>query len=262
MKKINKFLLLIVFLFSLLLFGCGTPNVYGELQKALNNTITEFKETYDLNNITENIDFIYEDENGYSYLWNSSNQEVITNNGLVTRKLENVEVILTVRVYSGVIYCQDTITCIVIKMETDGYTYDIENTKSLLTIFDLNEVDEDKQYNNHLDVVAYIYYYHKLPSNYLTKSEAKSLGWKGSGNLWVNDILTGKNIGGDTFNNREQLLPITASNTYIEVDVNNNGGSRGTYRIVYNRYTFDIYYTDNHYASFTYMIGVLNDSSN
>lgn len=262
MKKINKFLILIVFLFSFLLFGCGTPDIYGELQNALNNTITEFKETYDLNNITENIDFIYEDENGYSYLWNSSNQDVITNNGLVTRKLENVEVILTVRVYSGIIYCQETITCIVIKMETDGYTYDIENTKSLLTIFDLNEVEEDKQYNNHLDVVAYIYYFHKLPSNYLTKSEAKSLGWKGSGNLWVNDILTGKNIGGDTFNNREQLLPITASNTYIEVDVNNNGGTRGTYRIVYNRYTFDIYYTDNHYASFTYMIGVLNDSSN
>ena len=261
MRKFNKFLILVIFLFSLILFGCNTPNVYENLQIALNDTIADFKESYDVNNITDNIDFIQSDENGYFYLWDSSNTEVISNNGLVTRKYQDVEVILTIRVYSGLIYCQESITCIVTKLETDGHTYDLEGTKSLLTIFVLNKVEEGKEYNNHLDVIAYIYYYHKLPKNYLTKSQAKSLGWKGSGNLWVNETLQGKNIGGDTFNNREQRLPITDSNTYIEVDVNNNGGTRGTYRIVYNRYTFDIYYTDDHYATFTYMIGVLDGNN-
>ena len=73
--------------------------------------------------------------------------------------------------------------------------------------------------------------------------------------MWANDSLFGKCIGGDTFNNREGILPSTASNTYIEVDVNCTNGNRGAYRIVYNRYTFDIYYTDDHYESFIYMIG-------
>lgn len=262
MKRLNKFLLLIVLLFSLILFGCNTVDVYAQLQTSLNNTINEIKEQYDLENITEDINFIYEDENGFSYLWNSDNPDVITNNGFVTRQIKDVVVTITVRIYSDDVYFQDSFTCVVIKLESDGYTYDVEGTKSFLTIFDLNEVKEDGEYNSHLDVVAYIYYFHKLPSNYLTKSQAKSLGWKGSGNVWVNDKLQGKNIGGDTFNNREQILPITAPNTYIEVDVNNNGGSRGTNRIVYNRYTFDIYFTNNHYASFTFMIGALDDSSN
>lgn len=261
MKKFNRLIILIVFIFSLLLFGCNTPDTYTLLQASLNNTINEIKEQYDLDNITEDINFKYEDENGFSYLWNSSEPEVITNNGFVTRQLKDVEVIITVRVYSEDVFCQGSFTCVVVKLESDGYTYDIEGTKSLLTIFELNEVEEGKEYNNHLDVVAYIYYFHKLPSNYLTKSQAKSLGWKGSGNVWVNDKLQGKNIGGDTFNNREGRLPLTESNTYIEVDVNTNGGSRGMYRIVYNRYTFDVYYTADHYGTFTFMIGALDDNN-
>lgn len=262
MKRFNRILILIAFIFSLFLFGCTpTIDVYAQLQTALDSTINEIKENYDLENITEDIDFIYEDEYGFSYLWDSSNPDVISDNGFVTRKLNDVEVTITVRVYSDDVYCQGSFTCIVVKLKSDGYTYDIEGTKSLLTIYELNEVEEDEEYNNYLDVVAYIYYFHKLPSNYLTKSQAKSLGWRGSGNVWVNDQLQGKNIGGDTFNNREGRLPATASNTYVEVDVNNNGGSRGMYRIVYNRYTFDIYYTADHYGTFTFMIGVLNDSN-
>lgn len=261
MKRFSKLLILFSFLLSLFLFGCNSPDVYSQLQTALDTTISEIQENYDLNNITDDIQFKYEDEYGFSYLWDSSNPDVITDNGFVTRQLIDTEVTITVRVYSEDIYYQGSFSCVVIKLESDGYTYDLQNVKSLLSVYDLNEVKEEEQYNNYLDVVAYIYYFHKLPSNYLTKSQAKSLGWKGSGNVWANEQLKGKNIGGDTFNNREQRLPITASNTYIEVDVNCSGGTRGMYRIVYNRYTFDIYYTDDHYATFTYMIGVLNDSN-
>ena len=258
MKKILRSLILIFILsFSLFLIGCETVSEYSLMQFALAETIEEFKETYDVNNITEDLEFITTDENNYTYSWSSSNPEVISNTGEVTRQIQNTEVILTVKLYNDTYYVDDTIICIVIKLEGDGHTYDLNNQKSLLSVYDLNEVLENGEYNDYLDVVAYIYFFQKLPSNYLTKSQAKSLGWKGSGNVWVNDQLRGKNIGGDTFKNNEKLLPIVDTNTYIEVDVNCSNGTRGQYRIVYNRYTFDIYYTSNHYGSFTYMIGVL-----
>lgn len=145
-----------------------------------------------------------------------------------------------------------------IEKANDGYTYDLENTKSQLKVSDLNTVYEDQEYSNYLDVASYIYHFHKLPKNYLTKSKAESLGWNGSGsNVWQNDALYGKLIGGDTFYNNEGNLPEVKGYAYVEVDVNCNGGNRGRYRLVYNKTTWDIYYTKNHYDSFVYLIGVL-----
>lgn len=257
MKNTKKVLLILLLFLSLIIVGCNNNVNYDNVKIKLDETITEFKEAYDINNITENITFITVDEENYYYIWESSNQDVITNNGLVNRQSEDVSVIITVKIFYKEIYFTDSFTCIVLKIESDGYTYDVENTQSFLTIYELNTVDENNEYNDHLSVIAYIYYFQKLPNNFLTKSQAKKLGWKGSGNVWANDSLKGKNIGGDTFNNYEQILPIVNDNTYIELDVNCSNGSRGKYRIVYNRYTFDIYYTDDHYNSFTYMIGVL-----
>lgn len=259
MNKIKKILSVLLLVFTMLFVGCGLSNNgnnnYEKVKEELQETITEFKQQYDIENITDDLSFINVDENNYYYTWTSSNPQVISNNGLVNRQKEDVEVVITVKVYYNDVYFEDKITCVVLKIENDGYTYDIENTKSFLTIYELNTVSIDGEYNDYLDVVAYIYYYKKLPSNFLTKSQAKKLGWKGSGNVWVNEALKGKNIGGDTFNNYEGALPAVQEKTYVEVDVNCNNGSRGKYRIVYNRYTFDIYYTDDHYSTFTYMIG-------
>ena len=98
-----------------------------------------------------------------------------------------------------------------------------------------------------------------MPSNYLTKKQAEALGWSGSGNdVWQNDSLRGKLIGGDTFYNNEGNLPNVTGYAYIEVDVNCSNGRRGAHRIVYNKYTWDIYYTSNHYDSFVYLIGQLD----
>lgn len=257
MKNIKKIIYILFLLSLLIIIGCNNNVNYDNVKIKLDETISEFKETYDIDNITEDVTFITVDEDNYYYSWISSNQDVITNNGLVTRQLEDVEVEITVKIFYKDIYFADSFTCVVLKIENDGYTYDVKNTKSFLTVYELNDVIKSEEYNNYLDVIAYIYYFQKLPQNYLTKSQAKKLGWKGSGNVWVNESLKGKNIGGDTFNNYEQILPIVNDNTYIELDVNCSNGSRGKYRIVYNRYTFDIYYTDDHYNSFTYMIGVL-----
>lgn len=260
MKKIYKSICFILLILLLFISGCGSSST-NSLKKALEETIEEFTSTYDLNNVTDDLEFIEVDKYGYYYLWDSSNKDVISNFGEVTRQPKNQEVTLTIKIFDVSndehLFYQQSVKCIVIKIDSNGYTYDLNNTKSFLCVDDLIEVIEGEEYVNYLEVIAYIYYFQELPNNYLTKSEAKALGWSGSGNVWTNDKLMNKCIGGDTFNNYEKLLPIVNENTYIEVDVNCRDGIRGKYRIVYNRYTFDIYYTDDHYNSFTYMIGVL-----
>ena len=46
------------------------------------------------------------------------------------------------------------------------------------------------------------------------------------------------------------MLP-DSDDKYIECDINANGTSRGAERIVYNTGDFKVYYTDDHYNTFT-----------
>ena len=107
-------------------------------------------------------------------------------------------------------------------------------------------VVENGEYCTVDEVAAYIKEFHKLPSNYITKKEAQSLGWHGGP---LKEYASGKSIGGDVFTNRQHILPVTDSK-YIECDINANGTSRGPERIVYNEGTFKVYYTPDHYESF------------
>lgn len=110
-------------------------------------------------------------------------------------------------------------------------------------------LDEDGTYNSAEDVSLYLYTYHHLPSNYITKSEAGALGWTGGP---VEKYAPGCAIGGDKFGNREGNLP---AGNYHECDVDTIGGSgRGAKRIVYSD-DGRIYYTDDHYATFTLLYG-------
>lgn len=112
------------------------------------------------------------------------------------------------------------------------------------------DISEDGQYCTVNEVAAYIKEYHKLPSNYITKNEAQSLGWHGGP---LKKYAPGKSIGGDTFTNRQGILP-KSSDKYIECDINANGTSRGAERIVYNTGTFQVYYTSDHYNSFVELV--------
>ena len=111
--------------------------------------------------------------------------------------------------------------------------------------WDVNVV-EDGEYCTVDEVAAYIKEFHKLPSNYITKKEAQSLGWHGGP---LKSYAPGKSIGGDTFTNRQHILP-DSDHKYIECDINANGTSRGAERIVYNTGDFSVYYTDDHYDTF------------
>jgi len=110
------------------------------------------------------------------------------------------------------------------------------------------KIEEGKSYFTKEDVAVYIHKFKKLPHNFITKSEAREMGWDNSqGNLW--DITNKKSIGGDRFYNREGLLPEAEGRRYYECDINYSGGYRGAERIVYSNDSL-IFYTDDHYNSF------------
>ena len=104
---------------------------------------------------------------------------------------------------------------------------------------------EGEYYYDLENVVLYLEYYGELPDNYITKDEARALGWKGG---TPERYLEGSAIGGDRFGNREGLLP---EGEYTECDLNTLGeDERGAERLVFSddgRY----YHTEDHYASFT-----------
>ena len=102
-------------------------------------------------------------------------------------------------------------------------------------------------------VAAYLHAYGELPPNFIRKEDARALGWDSAdGNLW--DVTDEMSIGGDRFGNREGLLPEADGRVWYECDVNYAGGFRGAERIVYSNDGL-IYYTDDHYESFTLLYG-------
>lgn len=110
-------------------------------------------------------------------------------------------------------------------------------------------IREDGRYSTPEDVALYLHTYGRLPRNYLTKDAAMRLGWDaGKGNLW--EVTDRMSIGGDVFGNREGLLPAKPGRTWRECDVRYAGGFRGGERIVYSSDGL-IYYSKDHYASFT-----------
>lgn len=109
-------------------------------------------------------------------------------------------------------------------------------------------VEFGEEYNDREHVALYIHIYDELPPNYITKDEARDLGWdSGKGNLW--EVAQGKSIGGDSFGNREGLLPKAKGRSYYECDINYEGGYRGGERIVYSDDGL-VYYSENHYENF------------
>lgn len=100
-------------------------------------------------------------------------------------------------------------------------------------------------------IADYLFTYGELPDNFLTKNEAKALGWDSSKN-YVSDVAPGYSIGGDRFGNYEELLPDASGRKWYEADANYTSGPRGAERVVYSSDGL-VYYTDDHYASFEEM---------
>lgn len=132
-------------------------------------------------------------------------------------------------------------------MATDEDTSYLDPSTSSETAYDdTAAVDEDGTYTTKEEVAEYLHIYGHLPSNFITKKEAKALGWEGGS---LEPFAPGKCIGGDYFGNYEGLLP--EDKDYHECDINTLGAEkRGAERIIYAD-DGSIYYTDDHYESFT-----------
>lgn len=134
-----------------------------------------------------------------------------------------------------------------------SYKYETPEKSSIQRVDGETEaqIDESGEYTSKDDVALYIYTYGKLPSNYITKKEAKKLGWEGG---TLENFAPGKSIGGDRFGNYEGSLPEKKGRNYTECDIDTKGRKRGAKRLVFSNDGL-IYYTDDHYETFTLLYG-------
>ena len=136
--------------------------------------------------------------------------------------------------------------------ETPDTSLPPENPTTVTTTGPEEKLAPDGSYTSKEDVTLYLCQYGKLPGNFITKKDAQNLGWEGGS---LEPYAPGKCIGGDRFGNYEGLLPDKTGRTYTECDIDTLGASsRGAKRIVFSNDGL-IYYTDDHYESFTLLYG-------
>lgn len=141
--------------------------------------------------------------------------------------------------------CGDAVDVII---DYDDSSYEETETETEATL----TVEEYGCYDSKDEVAAYIHAYGHLPSNYISKKEAQSLGWQGGS---LEPYAPGKSIGGSYFGNYEGLLPEADGRSYTECDIDTAGAdSRGAKRIVFSNDGL-IYYTEDHYGSFELLYG-------
>ena len=129
-------------------------------------------------------------------------------------------------------------------IETEPIETEPEETEPVL--------DPGGWYYSAEDVALYLVTYGELPSNFITKNEARDLGWEGGS---VQRYKEGAAIGGDKFGNREGILPKADGRQYYECDIDTDGqNSRGAKRIVFSNDGL-IYYTEDHYETFILLYG-------
>ena len=106
---------------------------------------------------------------------------------------------------------------------------------------------EDGSYTTKEDVALYLIQYGHLPSNFITKKEAREAGWQGGS---LEKVLPGMCIGGDYYGNYEKQLPTAKGRRWTECDINTLGKrSRGAERLIFSNDGL-IYYTGDHYNNF------------
>lgn len=108
------------------------------------------------------------------------------------------------------------------------------------------EIDEKETYTSKDDVAAYLHIYKKLPSNYITRSEAEKLGLNSKGDN-LEKVAPGKFIGGDKYTNENGMFPVEDGRQYYQCEIEDEEGN-GKYLIYSNDGL--IFYTDENYEMF------------
>ena len=94
----------------------------------------------------------------------------------------------------------------------------------------------------------YLIYQSCLPDYYSTKAEAFKAGWKKKF-AFLDQVLPGKTIGGDIYQNREGKLPSSPGRIWREADIDYEGGFRNRRRILYSNDGL-FFATYDHYKTF------------
>ena len=128
--------------------------------------------------------------------------------------------------------------------EVEQDAVDSEEQTKVETEFELPVTDPQQ-------IVNYLGIYGELPENFITKNEAKDLGWDSRYN-YVGEVAPGKSIGGDRFGNYEGQLPSKKGRKWYECDANYRGKKRGAERVLFSSDGL-YYYTNDHYQTFTQM---------
>ncbi len=88
-----------------------------------------------------------------------------------------------------------------------------------------------------------------LPAAYISKKEAKKLGWKQLlGNL--DEVLPGRVIGGDVYKNWDHRLPEAPGRIWYEADFDYSGGYRNHCRLLFSNDGL-LFVTYDHYLTFS-----------
>jgi ribonuclease len=199
----------------------------------------------------------YKQKNRYKKTQNYKKKTVINNsnkNASNTNKKQNIQAVNSDRTKSSDKLNKDIKAAVNNKQSKKNTKKEDTRAKDKTT--NKKTLTENGSYSSKEDVALYIHTYGKLPSNYISKSQAYDIGWEPRlGNLW--GVAKGKSIGGDRFSNRERTLPYKQGRQYYECDIDYDGGHRGAKRIVYSNDGL-VYYTEDHYATFTLLYGQEN----
>ncbi|XMB73187.1 ribonuclease domain-containing protein [Mycoplasmatota bacterium WC30] len=124
-------------------------------------------------------------------------------------------------------------------------------------------VTEDESYYTKKEVSLYILEYKKLPDNFIMKEEATN-----EFTSYYIAIEEGYNIGGDTFRYYGTIITMTSNTSLKECDIYINRDKvieqekRGTYRLVFSTDGSEVFYTRNHYVTFSRMtVGKIQSTS-
>ena len=113
-------------------------------------------------------------------------------------------------------------------------------------------VQYGEDYDDRDRVALYLHLFGELPPHFITKEQARDLGWDGGE---VEKYIPGAAIGGDFFGNYQGRLPKKKGRKYYECDIGTVGRKkRGEKRIIFSNDGL-IYYTDDHYNTFTLLYG-------
>lgn len=122
----------------------------------------------------------------------------------------------------------------------------------ILPIVTKMRVDVNQHYESKEEVALYILKYDKLPLNFITKTQAESFYQS-----HIDAVEAGFNIGGDIFRYEGSIVNFTDNTSLIECDIYSNRetridqNNRGTHRIVFSSDGEEVFYTSDHYETFS-----------